>query len=788
MKKCNLFFLFIFFVCMNTSGADKAIECQWTASWITDPDAGTDTYGVYYFCKDFHLSDAPKHFEVYVSGDNRYKLYVNGVFLSAGPARSDVEHWNVEKIDLATHLVVGCNRISAVVWNDGKYRPVANISYRTGFMLQGASQKSELLNTDSCWKCMKDRGYAPLPVIFPNYYVAGPGEVVDMRQHPSDWYTRTYNIACWHHAVPICKAVCGGCAESANSEGWMLQSSPIPLRLYTPVRFVKARKSSVGIAKTEKLLNGKGSIAIPANVTTDIILDQTYLVNAYLTMNFSGGADARISIGYQEALFDKKMRKGDRNDIEGKMLVGRKDSLISDGRIGQHFTSLTWRTYRYVVIHVTTKAQPLVVNDIYGISSDYPFRLRASLKTSDQEIQKIFEVGWRTARLCANETYMDCPYYEQLQYFGDTRIQALITLYDTGDDRLVKNFLTQADDSRQRDGITLSRYPASDKQFITPYALSYVGALYDYMMYGGDMDFVRKKLMGVRYILDYFHQYQLQDGSLYQLPGWNFTDWVDSPSWSGGMARLGHDGCSALLDLQLLYAYEEASYLEKNLGLSAFAYIYDERIAQMKKTIIAKYWSDQRHLLADRVEKDNFSQHANTLAILTNLVPDDQARQIGDSLLLDTCLAKSSIYFRYFMHQALAKVGKGDGYLSWLDKWRENLKMGLTTWCETSDVDGTRSDCHAWGASPNIELFRILLGIDSDAPGFKQVKIEPHLGNIREIGGSMPHPNGMIFVSYSRHGDRLHAKIILPHDVNGRFIWREKVYSLHAGESILDVR
>ncbi|WP_372490084.1 hypothetical protein [Chitinophaga sedimenti] len=32
-------------------------------------------------------------------------------------------------------------------------------------------------------------------------------------------------------------------------------------------------------------------------------------------------------------------------------------------------------------------------------------------------------MGWRTSRLCAYETYMDCPYYEQLQYIGDTRIR-----------------------------------------------------------------------------------------------------------------------------------------------------------------------------------------------------------------------------------------------------------------------------------------------------------------------------------------------------------------------------
>jgi len=76
------------------------------------------------------------------------------------------------------------------------------------------------------------------------------------------------------------------------------------------------------------------------------------------------------------------------------------------------------------------------------------------------------------------------------------------------------------------------------------------------------------------------------------------------------------------------------------------------------------------------------------------------------------------------------------------------MNMGLTTWGETSDVNNTRSDCHAWGASPNIEFFRTILGIDSDAPGFTKVKIEPHLGIIKSIGGEIPHPNGKIKVKY----------------------------------------
>ena len=66
----------------------------WDAAWIEVPDTQPKDYGVYYFRKDIDLATKPAEFKVYVSGDTRYKLYVNGELASLGPARSDSKHWN----------------------------------------------------------------------------------------------------------------------------------------------------------------------------------------------------------------------------------------------------------------------------------------------------------------------------------------------------------------------------------------------------------------------------------------------------------------------------------------------------------------------------------------------------------------------------------------------------------------------------------------------------------------------------------------------------------------------
>ncbi|MFM9653679.1 hypothetical protein ACKI1S_47470, partial [Streptomyces galilaeus] len=85
-----------------------------------------------------------------------------------------------------------------------------------------------------------------------------------------------------------------------------------------------------------------------------------------------------------------------------------------------------------------------------------------------------------------------------------------------------------------------------------------------------------------------------------------------------------------------------------------------------------------------------------------------------------------------------------------LHPWREMLNLGLTTWPETAQ--DARSDCHAWSASPNFEIFRTVLGIDSAAPQFARVRIRPFLGELKEASGSIPHPAGDISVRLKRVG------------------------------------
>src|SRR5947207_8596371 len=167
------------------------------ASWIAPPGAPADSFTVFHARRTFDLPSLPTRFVVHVSADNRYRLYVNGEQVSSGPQRSDITHWRYETIDLARHLRVGRNVIAAIVWNWGAARPVAQHSYRTGFLLQGRGPvEAALVNTGTNWKVLRDSAYTPIVITTASlrgYYTAAPGDSIDGSRYPWGWERADYD-------------------------------------------------------------------------------------------------------------------------------------------------------------------------------------------------------------------------------------------------------------------------------------------------------------------------------------------------------------------------------------------------------------------------------------------------------------------------------------------------------------------------------------------------------------------------------------------------------------------
>ena len=748
----------------------------WTARWITARDADSHAYGVYHFRKTIELPSAPDHYLIHISADNRYRLFVNARYVTAGPARGDLFHWRYDSVDIAPFLHASSNAVAVLIWNWGNDAPLNQISAQTGLLVQGENRHE--LDTGKSWRAIPDAAYSEYPVkpvdVHYQYYVAPPGETLDAERYPWGWESALFDDRSWPDAIA---------GDRACSVLWMRDDVPgdchdprlmyartIPPMREEPEPFVRIREGS-GVSNSAALLNHSGSALVAAHTHARLLLDMNRVTTAYLQTTVSGGAGARLTVRYGESLWiPGTNEKGNRNEVAGKEMRGVRDSFVADGGAHRSWFPLWWRSFRYVELTVETQAEPIYIDDIHALFTAYPFERRAQFSSDGPEwLSKILETGWRTNELSSHETYLDA-YYEQLQYVADTRIEALVSLYETGDARLMRNAIEQIDSTRTPDGLTFSRGPSRLYQYTPTFSLLWIGMLHEYWRYVNDAEFVQAMLPGVRNVLEWFERLENADGTLRELPYYNFLD--SDVKWDAHAL--------APYECQLLQGFQWAADLEAAFGNSALAREYRSKATRLTDSLRKRYWDSERKLFADDAAHTRFSQHTNALAVLAGLVTGRQATELIERVLADSQLLPCTIYFRYYLNRALVEAGLGERYLEMLGPWRDLLAKGVTAWPE-SEAPDARSDCHGWGDHPNIEIYLTVLGIDSAAPGFTRVKIEPHLGFLQYASGVVPLPSGKLSIALRRDHGGLRAEIDSP--VPGLFVCDGREYPVRIGRS-----
>jgi alpha-L-rhamnosidase len=775
---------------------------EWKASWITHPTAPLREPVVLHFRHTLSVASVPASYIVRVSADNRFILYVNGHRVGDGPARGDLTHWRYERFDLAPFLQVGENLVTATVWNFGVYAPIAQMTDRTAFLLESEAAGDASISTPKGWLVEVEPGHTTVPRSvdgFWDYMASGTGEEIDASKYDWNWNAPSATGVSWvAPASPIRESIYGTTnqahsAEVTGDNPWGLIPDPLPHMEFTDTSVGAAvvfPDSHEDGASDNAVRGTSGSNSplrilpevVPENRHVHIILDRKTLTTAYPHLVVSGGKGTKIKLTYAEALYDKQGHKGDRDEVKDRTAHGMHDSFLPDG--GQHrvFEPLWWRTWRYLDLDIETADEPLQLESLTAHFTAYPFVERASFHPNDADLDKIWEISWRTARDDAHETYMDTPYYEQLQYVGDTRIQALISYTVAGDDRLGRQALSAFDQSRLPEGITRSRYPSSLPQNIPTFSLLWIGMLHDYWMYRPDPEPVRTALPGTRTVLTWFAQHEQPDGLLRQLPWWSFIDWVQDGQTIPTYAANGE---SCVTTLEYLGALDDAADLERAFGDPILVERYLMRAGHVRSGLQAKCWSESRKLIADTPELKGFSQQANILSVLYDVIPKAQQNDVLKRMLAiepgttpDGVLS-ASYYFRFYLARALDHVGMADDYLPSIEAWRKMLALHFSTWPE---VPGdTRSDSHAWSAHPIYDMLTLVAGIEPATPGFKTIRIAPHLGALPSLTATYPHPQGEIKVDYTRKGKGVDATVTLPEKLTGTFVFNGKSTALKPG-------
>jgi alpha-L-rhamnosidase len=757
---------------------------RWPAFWIAHAGASPFAYGVYHFRKSFDLPSKPATFVVHISADNRYRLFVNGEFAAAGPAQSDLRNWRFESVDLSPHLKAGRNVLAAVVWNGGEYRPMAQISDRTGFLLQSGPDTDKAVNTGAGWKTFHDEAYSPIawrdndPKLMNQYYVAGGMERVDGARYPWGWELAGFDDSSWTAARVI---VPGAPSGVESHQKWQLVPSPVPLLSETDQRFARVARAE-GVTPAAAFLSGTAPLEIAAHSRATILLDQAILTTGYPEIVVSGGTGATVRVVYSEALYGENRIKGNRNQIEEKRTIGVWDEFLPDGGKQRTFRPLWTRSWRYVELQILAGAEPLTIDDVRSQECRFPAERSARFQTNRPVLTDIWEAGWRTLALSAQDVFVSDLYWERIQYIGDTKLQALAWMAASGDEKLFRQALNQFDASRAPFGLTQSRFPADLEQYTPLYSLAWVTMVHDFWMYRHDDAFLRQFLPGIRQVLDWYGRQKTREGLIPPLFHLDFVDSSYGRQWHSIVQKEGQAGMT-IHSLLYAMALDDAAGVYSYFGREAEGREFRREATEIKQAVRNLCWDERRQVFADTPSKQFYSQQANILAVLTDVIPAAQQAGVLERAMADTTIAQIQMYFRFYLGRALNKVGQGDRYVDNLGPWERMIADGMTTFGE---IDGNpRSECHPWSATPVYEFLTTVAGIQPAEPGFKSVRIAPAMGSLTKVDAAMPHPDGLIEVVLERRGESgLKASVRLPKGLKGTFVWRGRSVAVEGNREL----
>ncbi len=731
----------------------------WRAHYAWTPDRGGPGLAVRLFRRVFTIPAKPASFLVHVSADSRYRLWLNGQRVGFGPAKGSLARYHFETYDLAPLLRPGRNVLAAEVRWFGEHSPASEVHAPIpGFLFQGPAELD--VDTPSGWRVWADNALTPdtTPYISNAHQFLGYWDHLDTRREPAGWRDLAFDDSPWLAAVSLGPAAATG-ATWGVAPLRTLVPRDIPALLETPARFART-------IENRRLLDHRfgpspAGWSLAAGQGGTLLLETERYATGFPEIDFSGGTGREVRILYAEALGEwitergqRRWRKGEiRDDFTRYEPHGYRDTVILRG--GDYaWEPFYWRAFRYLQIEILPGPEPVTVRDARYRLCVHSQEFAAQFDSSDPESRRIFDISLHTYRVGAHEIYDDSPYYEQLSYIADTRIEALASFHLCNETLLPKRNLRLFLDTLRSDGLLDSRVPCQYARQTIPYfCLHWILMLEDYWRWVGsaDLAFVREALVAADSILYFFRSRLRSDGFVGITGGWNMVD--DVPGWPHGEPPSVVQGGSTYLTCLLVEALDSASRMHGQAGHTEDALRWMELSRRLATIVRRDAWDASAGLFredADLLDR-RFSQHVQAAAITSGVATESQIARIGPRLAADDSLLQARSMQAFYVTRALDRANVfGDWHTHILRPWRHYLVQHVTTWPEYPDP--SRSDSHAWSAWPAIDYVTTVLGIRPLAPGWAGARLSPQTAGLDWARGSAPTPAGTVHVEWRRRG------------------------------------
>lgn len=765
------------------------------AGWIALPERkkGNINGKFAYYRTTFSLSERGRCMAC-VSANSRYRLWVNEVPVLSGPCRGDKWYTYYDTVDLTGYLRPGKNVLAVQVLffdeesvadgaDDGaalysvvSHFPEHLLAVDAAVTNDKGEVIADLTTGSALWKVRLDNSFSLVKGNRKNEFMGAMSEHIDCSHTKLNWKRADFDEKGWEDAKVRIPA---SHDKSRQAVGFMDK-----LHLYPrPIPLLKE-----GEPEALREIGGhwfsEGSCFIGPHEHVRILLTLEVLCNGYLRFGFSGGKNSRITIHCFERFYSEKEHVKRDDYIYGEMYQDpQTDSLILDG--GELVYEPFWyRTLRFLRLDVETDEEALKLRIPVIRKTSYPLGAVNQVASGAAWVKELWDICLRTLENCMTDGYMDCPFWEQMQYPMDTRLQVLFTYAAGGDIGLAKKAMWEFHCSKHPSGLIQGKAPSSFPQIISTFSLHYIFMIKEYIDHTNDTEEIRKYLGDVDDILNYYDSHR---ESIYGLVGhigyWPFVDWRQIWTSQGVPNALAY-GPSTIINLMYAYALEQAACICESVGRMGTAQEYRRRKSDITEMIQKICYNESRCLYREGPGLEEYSQHAQSWAVLCGMCGGQEAAKVMRAAFAEDVIP-CSFSTSYELFRACEAAGEyGLTYQS-MRKWIGLLTEHCTTCPEIPDYD-SRSECHAWSSLPMYEMICAIAGIhirrDNTvwiSPNFKSIEALP------DISGRVKLKQGMLEFFYQRLGTGIQYQVILPENASGAVqAGRERVIPLHGGLNI----
>ncbi|MFL5758401.1 MAG: family 78 glycoside hydrolase catalytic domain [Thermomicrobiales bacterium] len=423
----------------------------------------------------------------------------------------------------------------------------------------------------------------------------------------------------------------------------------------------------------------------------------------------------------------------------------------------QQYTSVVRRGFRYLAVAVREASGPVRFHEIAVFQSNFPIAEVGRFRCSDPLLDQIWEISQHTTRLCMEDTFVDCPAYEQTFWVGDSRNEALVSDYAFGAEALTRRCLKLVPGSGAQTPFYNSQVPSGWVVVLPNWTFLWVIACFEHFQRTGDAEFAREIWPDVASALDQFLACRNDDGLL-AIAAWNLLDWAPMDQPNDGVVT--HQNCF------LVAALRAASQLEE-IATGQTSGRFQTAADELRGAINQHLWSDEQGAYLDTIHVDGrrstiFSVPTQVTAYHCGVAKGERAARVEELFTEPAAgfVPIGSPFMSFFHYEALAKAGRFDVALADMRAhYGGMLARGATTCWEmyanttinrANPAFPSRSHCHAWSAGPVYFLGAHVLGVRPLTPGWTEVAVEPIPCDLTWATGSVPLPReGTVDVAWS---------------------------------------